>query len=37
MAQKAVEMLTGETERKEIMICPKIIEQESVKNYSLQI
>ena len=33
MAQKAVEMLTGEIQEKEITICPKIIERKSVKNY----
>jgi DNA-binding LacI/PurR family transcriptional regulator len=35
MAQKAVEMLNGEIQEKEIIICPKIIERESVKNYNL--
>jgi GntR family transcriptional regulator, arabinose operon transcriptional repressor len=35
MAKKAVEMLNEEIDEKEIIICPKIIERESVRNYNL--
>jgi GntR family transcriptional regulator, arabinose operon transcriptional repressor len=35
MAKKAVGMLTGETDEKEMVIYPNIIERQSVKNYNL--